>query len=183
MIPIEVVAIGAILVFGLVGLVRGFPRELGATLAFVAMLLGLELAGGWFGGAVFRALFADRPHAPTPEVVEWAISMAFIAAWVIVVYAGRTFTFSGTWPPNPLLGITFDGLIGALNGWLVVWTAWGESDRLGYPQAALGLVSPDLTPRGEALVGLAPLALIPDGGELWVLGGCTCVLVFLLVVR
>lgn len=183
MIPIEFVAVLLVITFGIVGLIRHFPRELGATLGYVAMLFMLSLAGERFGNTLYSMIWESRPDAPDLAVVKWSIYMAFIAGWVVIIYAGRTITFSGSWPPSAVAGFLLDGAIGLFNGWLVVWTAWHYTHVLDYPLRLFGLFVPPLTPRAQAWVGLAPLAMIPNGYDNWILGGGLALLIFLLVVR
>ena len=183
MIPIEFVAILFVIAFGIIGVIRRFPKELGATLGYVAMLFMLSLGGERLGNTLYSLVWEGRPEAPALDLVKWSIYMAFIIGWVIILYAGRTVTFSGRWPPNPITGFLMDGLVGLFNGWLVVWTAWHYTHELGYPLQKIGLFVAPLTDRAQVWVGLAPLALIPDGYGTWVLGGGLTLLVFLLVVR
>ncbi len=184
MIPVEYMSVILMIVFGFVGMARKFPRELGATVAYTAMLFALAVFGERLGRIVYGLLYRGNPEAaPDLALVQWFVILAFIGAWVVMVYAGQTLSFAGKWPPNAVTGLVFDMLIGLFNGWIVVWTAWQYTHRLGYPQQALGWFVPPLSERASRWVALAPLELIPDGQEPWVLGGFLAFLVFLRVVR
>jgi hypothetical protein len=183
-IPVEYVSVLLVFVFGFVGMARKFPQELGATVAYTAMLFAIALGGERLGSFAYALLYRGNPEAaPDLALVQWVVIMGFIGAWVVMVYAGQTFSFSGKWPPNPITGLVFDLLIGLFNGWIVVWTAWQYTHRLGYPHQALGWFVPPLSSRAGSWVELAPLALIPDGREPWVLGGFLAFLIFLRVLK
>lgn len=183
MIPIEFVALLFLIAFGIVGIIRHFPRELGATVGYVAMLFMLSLGGERLGTTLYSLVWEGKPDAPDLAVVKWSIYMAFIIGWVVILYAGRTITFAGRWPPNPVTGVLMDGLIGVFNGWLVVWTAWHYTHVLDYPLRHFGLFVAPLTERAHHWVALAPMEMIPSGYDNWVLGGGLALLIFLLVVR
>ena len=59
MVPIEVFAVVLWAGFVFVGLSREFPRELGATMGFVAMMLVLDLADEYGSPLVTAALHSD----------------------------------------------------------------------------------------------------------------------------
>lgn len=184
MVPVEFVALLLVGAFGVVGLARKFPRELGATISYAAMLLMLSLGGDALGTLVHTA-FTELGLASTTNVdlFKWFVTMAIIAGWVVISYAGQQLTFQGKWPPNPVTGLIFDLLIGLFNGWLVVWTAWKATHDLGYPITAFGGFALPITARADHWVQLAPLALIPDKVETWVLAGFFILLIFLRVAR
>lgn len=184
MVPIEIVALLLVGAFGVVGLARKFPRELGATISYAAMLLMLSLGGDALGNLVYEG-FSQLGLAATTNVdlFKWFVYMAIVGGWVVISYAGQQLTFQGKWPPNPVTGLVFDLLIGLFNGWLVVWTAWKLTHDLGYPNTAFGGFQLPITARADRWVELAPLALVPDGIETWVVAGFLMLLIFLRVAR
>ncbi|MCB0215608.1 MAG: hypothetical protein KDH92_03150 [Chloroflexi bacterium] len=180
MVPIEWFMIALWLVFAFVGVSRHFPRELGATIGFVGMLLGFSLSGGYvfqFAGQL-AGLFGS-----SPQVVTLAIYTLIIVSSVIALYSGETFTFIGQWPPSPLLGTVIDITIALFNGWLVVGTWWFYMHSLGYPQQAWGMFQPPISDLAKQLVALTPLAVVPETQSTWVFGMALVGLIALKVKR
>jgi len=160
MVPVEVFMIAMWLTFTFVGLAREFPRELGATIGFVAMLLVLDLAGAQAGDLVLRGLTAAG-RAPDENFVRWVLISFVVLVSVYFVYEGEGLIYGGTSPPGPL-GNALDVFIGLFNGWLVVGTWWYYTDQLGYPVQRLGWYAEPLSASGQRLAALTPMALLPD---------------------
>lgn len=182
MIPIEWVAVLLWLVFGVIGVARRFPVELGATIGFVAMVFSLELLGGRIGAVVLRLLAALGLSYDT-SLAQWWLLSAVIAAWVVFMYAGHTLSFQGVWPPGRVTGTAIDALTGLFNGWIVVGTWWFVTDALGYPIAQMGFYVPPLSESAQRLVALTPPALIPAPYSTVVFGTFLVLLIALRVFR
>jgi len=178
MIPYEHAMLTLWFSFGLVGLARRFPRELGATVGFVAMLLFFQLAAERAGKLLYKATSAMGIDA-SQDLVCWVFYTAVILAVVGIVYVGETLTFAGEWPPDRLSGAIIDATIGWVNGWLVIGTWWYFGNKLNYPQQALGMYTPPLSSFGQRLVAITPLAIIPEDYALWIIAGALLLLLFL----
>jgi len=87
MVPVEVVVILLWLIFGLVGFVRRFPVELGATIGLTAMLFMIDVLGARLGTIATRVLDLFGASID-PSLVRWLMSFAVIGAWVIFMYGG-----------------------------------------------------------------------------------------------
>ena len=129
--PIEVSWYILVVVFGIVGIVRTYPRELGVTTMSVAALL-LLLQFGAKALTWVRSILSDT----TP----WLMSEHFAAGFYIVVvlaivyisYQGVTLVFKGNpprGPMSPVLGL----IVGLLNGYFVAGTVWWYLHAHGYP--------------------------------------------------
>ena len=182
MVPIEAVAVLLWLAFGLVGLVRKFPVELGASIGLVAMLFMLQLAGDGIGKVAVRLGTISGSDAPD-SVVRWLAYSAIILAWVCFMYGGQTLSFAGRWPPNRFVGPFFDVLVGLVNGWIVVGTWWHVTDDLGYPIQHWALYHPPVSSRALELLALTPQAIIPESYATMILGGFLVLLIALRVFR
>jgi hypothetical protein len=177
-IPVEAVAVVLWVAFVFVGVSREFPRELGATIGFVTMMLVLDLAGERAGSLAQRAL--QMGGIPTElAAVKWVIVTLIIGLTVVFMYQGEGLVYGGLTPPG-ILGTFFNLAVGTLNGWLVVGTWWYYTDELGYPIQRWGLYEPPLSALGQKLVAAAPMAVIPDERSWMFLIGF---LVFLLVLK
>jgi hypothetical protein len=182
MIPIEFVVLLLLGAFGMIGIARRFPLEIGATIGFVAMLLMFDLADRYLGGVLERVVAAVG-LTERPALSQWFLYTAGILGWVVFMYVGQTLRFGGIWPPGRLIGTCMDLGAGLLNGWIVVGTWWYYTDKLGYPIQQLGVFTPPLSDRAAQLVGLTPQALMPEGSSLVVLAGLLVALIGLRVFR
>ena len=169
--PIEVLWIVVFLLFGAIGLVRGFLKELGVTTAiFVAIYIISELlekrkiTDMMMGKAVsvspgaFSALDADDPRSALLRCILYMLIMIFM---VFISYHGETLTFKGA-PPKGRMGTLFNLMVGLLNGYLVAGTLWYYLDKYEYPTRLIGLYEGELSSRAEFLRSLLLLNLIPD---------------------
>ncbi len=169
--PIEVLWIVLVLLFGAIGLVRGFLKELGVTttvcVAMYVISQWLEKRGVTdmaLGKAVevapgaFRAFAADDPRNALVRCLLYILIMAFM---VFISYHGETLTFGGT-PSKGSPGVLFNLMIGLLNGYLIVGTLWYYLDKYNYPTRLLGLYQGDLSPLAQTLRSLLLFNVIPS---------------------
>ncbi len=168
--PIEVLWIVGILLFGAIGLIRGFLKELGVTTSVcVAMYIisqwlekrgvtdaalnrALEAVPGAFG-----AFAAEDPRRALLRCFLYTFIMVFM---VFISYHGETLTFGGS-PPKGLTGLLFNLLIGLLNGYLIIGTIWYYLDKYNYPTRLLGLYQEPLSPLAQTLRSLLLFNVIP----------------------
>ena len=187
--PIEVLWIVLVLIFGAIGLVRGFLKELGVTTAvFVAIyvisqwLEKRDVAEMALGRAVevsptvFGALAADDPRRALVRCMLYILLMSFM---VFISYHGETLTFGGS-PPKGSTGVLFNLMAGLLNGYLIVGTIWYYLDKYDYPTRLLGLFQAPLSPTARALRSLLLFNVIPSQFQEPVL---IFFIVFLIVMR
>ncbi|MBK7780346.1 MAG: hypothetical protein IPJ58_06070 [Ardenticatenia bacterium] len=182
MVPIETYMLTLWLIFAIVGIVRRFPLELGATIGFVAMLFFFHLAGGLLQ-TVATKVNSILAFSTDLNLVYLVTYTSVIIAIVTMVYAGETFVYAGTWPPSPLSGRAIDLVIALFNGWLVVGTWWYYMDLFNYPQSLFGQYQAPLSNMALRLVALTPFAVIPAEHRTWILGMALLGLLFLKVRR
>ncbi len=169
--PIEVLWITLFLMFGAIGLVRGFLRELGVTTTvFVAMYIisqwleKREIMNMMLGKAAqvapapFSALMAEDPKR---DLIRCAFYILFMAFMVFISYHGETLTFGGT-APGGLAGAFLSLMVGLLNGYLIVGTIWYYLDKYNYPTKLLGLYQGELSPLAQTLRSFLLFNLIPS---------------------
>ena len=179
MISIGAVVLGLSIFEGVVGMVRGFLRELGVTLVLVATLFGLDLLipvlEGFInnGGLQFLGLGKTTDSHTTQVVLALLFTIIMLAA-AFVSYQGETLTYEGT-APKGILGFLLGFLIGLVNGYLLFGTIWWIWAHYHYPlgivEAPLpdiattivtgGLLPPDLLGAGTASVGIGSLGVLP----------------------
>jgi hypothetical protein len=158
--PIEAYFVTLVLVFGVVGWIRTFPKELGVT---TIVLFGMYIL----------AAFSDRLLDMLNEVYQYQgtqgeglivfnIYLVFMLFITLISYEGETLAFAGS-PPPGLQGIMLNIASGLFNGYLVIGTIWFYLDRLDYPIRRLGLFKPPLSDLAETLVQLLPQNIPPEG--------------------
>lgn len=167
--PVEYVFLILWIIFGIVGWVRSFSRELGITIVILGALLiinelrirvapALESSMGNNAGAILVGLYT---------------TILIIA--VLIAYQGQTLTFSGP-TTSDIFGVT----IGLINGWLVIGTIWYFINKYNYP--LLGLQG-GLSNLANTLLKFTPFAFVPGEQMRLILLAGLVFLIFLRVVR
>lgn len=168
--PIEVSWIVLFLMFGAIGLVRGFLKELGVTTTtFVAIYVISEILEGrgvmdklmGRAGEVVPAFAALTAEDPKRSLVRFTIYLLFMVFMVFISYHGETLKFGGS-SPKGLTGAFLSLMVGLLNGYLIVGTLWYYLDTWGYPTGLLGLYEGELSHRAETLRSLLLFNLLPE---------------------
>lgn len=163
--PLEVLWAMLIAVFASVGVVRGYPKELGVTTSILAALLILTRSGELVLRLIDELL---RRYSGSSMVFEGPFSALiqsffYIGILIVIVfisYHGETLAFPGK-PPKPPLGIMMNLISGLLNGYLISGTIWYYLHVFNYPVQLLGLFKPPLTEFAQTyLVPLMPVPLL-----------------------
>jgi len=120
--PVEIVFIAVWVIFGVVGIVRGYRLELGVTTMLLIALFVLEFLSDRFSAQLNRLL-----------TTQWQsiISSGFLVILTFVSYEGETLAFPGK-GDNP----AFSLLAGLLNGYLFAGSLWyylSRANWLGLP--------------------------------------------------
>jgi hypothetical protein len=167
--PVELIFISIALMVALIGLARGYVKELGSTLIilvaifiltfFEDQLTGLLTAlGASFGGG-------DEGGTANDLLLSTFYSLIFIII-VFGAYSGRTLNFAGT-PAPPPQGTLISLLIGLLNGYLIAGTLWYYQHAYGYPIGQLVTFDNQLTDLATTLVEYLPPVLF-DNPVYWI---------------
>lgn len=171
--PIELAFVSLWLVFGVVGWVRGFFKELGITIILL--------------GALIVCFFAEMRLAPAlqartgtvyPMLAVLLYSGIIIFA-ALMAYQGQTIVFPGK-DPTGLLGNLFSIGIGLFNGYLIVGTIWYYLNKYGYPG---GTFMPPLTGMAQAIIAILPFNFLPTQYTYLILIGGLLFLLLLRVIR
>jgi len=167
MIPIEILWMGLIALFGVIGMVRGLWKELGVTTILLLSLFALKMGQDLILDALSTRLPADAmanlPHGAI-QAIYYITTMAFVT---FIAYQGISLVF----PIKQQTGVLkwlFGYLGGVVNGYLIVGTAWDVSSQAAYFGLKVPLGSTGQTIRiGDYLTGFhssitqfLPLALL-----------------------
>lgn len=160
--PIELLYISVGVIIALIGLARGYVKELGNTLIVMSAIFLLTFFEDRITGGL-NALTQGVANQPTNS--DAVLSTFFTLLFILIVfasYAGRTLEFSGT--PMPAPGGTLLSLaVGAVNGYLIAGTLWYYQHAFNYPvQAITTDFSPTLTARASGMVPYLPPALFDE---------------------
>lgn len=145
--------------FGLIGIVRGFLKELGVTTVLLVMLFAFDHWGGTVTRYLFQGAtevgvsFAGEPEKTMFETAFYIVTTVVVA---FISYHGETLAFQGT-PPKGVTGQLLALAIGLVNGYLIAGTLWFYMDKFGYP---FGLFSRELSPLAQELIKTLPLAVL-----------------------
>ncbi len=155
MVPIELVWFIVLLIFSLIGVVRGFLRELGVTMVMVIMLF----AATFFEGKITQFLTKAAAQMAPDEVAT--LQAGFWVVVIVVVafasYHGETLSFKGH-AVGGVLGVAVNLITGLANGYLITGSIWYYLHRLGYP--LLRISQDSLSPLAQSLVPLLPPKLL-----------------------
>lgn len=165
--PVELIFISIGLIVTLIGLARGYVKELGSTLIILVTLFILSFFQEQITGllnAIGNALGNDGEDANN-LLISTVYSIVFIVI-VFSAYAGRTFNFAGT-PAPPPQGTLISLLIGMLNGYLIAGTLWYYQHHYDYPIGQFVTFDNNLTDTAETLVNYLPPTLF-DNPVYWI---------------
>lgn len=164
--PVELIFISIGLVVTLIGLARGYVKELGSTLIILVAIFiltffetqitaVLTFIGGIFGG--------DGANS------DLLLSTFYTIIFIIIVfgaYSGRTLNFTGT-PAPPPQGTLISLVIGLLNGYLIAGTLWYYQDAYNYPISQFVPFEDTLTETAQTLINYLPPTLF-DNPVYWI---------------
>lgn len=170
MVQIQDFVVGMMLVMGVVGMVRGFLKELGVTLVLIATLFALDrvipITNNFIndGKLSFLGMGPVPPKTPpnvNTDALLFVVFSAIMVAATYISYQGETLAYEGN-NPKGIVGTLLGFLIGAVNGYLLFGTLWWLANYYLYP---FGLVSTPLPEAAQQIVnaGLLPLDLLGGG--------------------
>ena len=187
MIDIQELFVILIIVMGIIGMVRGFLKELGVTLVLIATLFALDrlipIVNNFINGGGFGFLnLGPVPQTQTTDELLFVIFSAILVAATFIAYQGETLAFGGS-NPKGIVGGLLGFLIGAVNGYLLFGTFWWVANFYQYP---FGLVAQPLPAGAQQIVssGVLPLELLGGGPvdqNTW--GLLPFLLIFLVILR
>jgi len=156
--PIEVLFAALVVMFALIGMTRGYLRELGVTTVMMGMLYVLNRFEPYIESGLEKLLggtsFGDG--ATTAE----CLFMIFVVSGVAFIsYHGATLDFPGELPGRAQ-GLILGAVTGALNGYLIVGTLWFYLDKFAYPFSFIGMDGSTLSVTAQQMVDYLPMELL-----------------------
>ena len=129
-VPIELVWGIVVLIFGCIGIVRGFLKELGVTTVMLVLLFFITTFESRLTPMIAKVVVKVAPGELTNILAAFWVGS--IAVTAFISYHGQTLAFEGT-EPKGSLGTFFKLGIGLVNGYLIASSVWYYLDRLKYP--------------------------------------------------
>lgn len=165
--PIELVFLTMIIIFGIIGVTRGYGRELGVTTMLLLTLFVLEFISESYPAALNRLLGTFAGTDPARQAAARGLLYCVILIVVTFIsYEGETLSF-----PGKRGRIFFDLGSGLLNGYLFAGSLWYYLHVANWPllnlkdeftsfyNTAVKLLPPNVF-NWKYLVGLAVIMLI-----------------------
>jgi len=191
--PLETFFFGIGCVFIIIGLIRGFLKELGLTTVMIVWLFAMDqliprVEELIRGENTFLANIGLTQA--TMNGTLWLLLSVGTIVVVYIAYQGETLAFEGA-APKGLTGFLFSLLIGAINGYLVSGTLWWILHRYQYPIADIARLVPFsptsfLSPVAQDIVvnnRLLPSDLLGQGADTTTLGVLPLLVVTLVILR
>lgn len=163
--PIEVYFSTIALFVMIVGLIRGYAKELGSTIIIMTAIFLLTFVEDMAKPAILtlgRQVFEVAVQDVSSQ--NMLLSTAYTVIFIVIVlagYAGRTLDFMGK-PPSPVTGSLMSLAIGLLNGYLIAGTLWFYQDKYDYPSQALGIINPVFSDTAKQMIDLLPQYVMPS---------------------
>jgi hypothetical protein len=161
--PVETLWIVLVLIFAVVGVVRGFLKELGVTMVLIVVLFGLTQLSNNFKRVVEFAATATSVQAVRQVSDKSPLWLAFyvfaLLGAMFIAYQGYVIKYPGNEPPG-IQGVLLSFMIGAINGYLLSGSLWYYVNKYQEPVRQLGLLQGDYTPLAQKLIQVLPPALL-----------------------
>jgi hypothetical protein len=156
------------LIVTLVGIARGYSKELGSTMIILVSIFLLMFTEARLNPILLsiRSILWANGAVPETLFLSLVYQLLFVSA-VFAGYSGRTITFGGKEVPSPQRDL-LNLLIGGINGYLIAGTLWYYQHAYGYPFDTWGWTTQPLTGTAQVLVSLIPQYLLPMA-SLWMI--------------
>lgn len=161
MAPIEVFFGAIVFIFALIGLARGFLRELGVTIVLIFLLFFLSRFEQRLDSGLTRALEVGGRvvAASNQDALKCWLFIFLIVGMAFVSYQGETLAFAGQ-PPRGSQGVLLSLMTGTLNGYLIAGSVWFYMHKYHYPIHWMGFAENSLSNLARVLVDFLPISFL-----------------------
>jgi hypothetical protein len=150
--PVDVFFLVLVAIWGAIGIVRTYHRELGVTLLLFIGLFVLVFAEAQFSSQVNNLLeFVAGPDPSKQATVQALFDCGFLIFIAFIAYQGEILRYPGT-SNNSFLS----WLVGLLNGYLLAGSLWFYLARAQWP---LNVVQPPFSQLYDAISQILPPAI------------------------
>lgn len=144
-----------IIMFGIVGLMRGWAKEMLVTFSVILALFIVTVLETYVPFVAKLTMDSQRPGGD-PQTIFW-LRVLILSALTFFGYQTPSIpklAGSGRFARDRLQDALLGLFLGAVNGYLIWGTLWFFLNQAGYPFP--GIVSPDLTESARSLVKVLP---------------------------
>ncbi len=146
---LEVAFIAVWIMFAIIGVIRGYPRELGVTAMLLIALFVTEFIEERYQPRVNQVLaYFAGPDAASQLTARILIYCGFLIVIAYIAYEGDTLVYRGKRGKVP-----FDLGSGILNGYLFVGSLWYYLHSASYPLLAR---SAEFSPLHQTIIRFLP---------------------------
>lgn len=159
MTPVEYLWIELAILFGVIGVIRGFLKELGVTLVLIVTLFALDLLTRNlavifnFGAAITRLQAISQ--AQNNQGLLLGLYVAVVLLMTYIAYQGYVITYPGQ-EPKGIQGTLLSLMVGLINGYLLAGTLWFYVDKFKGPVVSAGLLHLPYTSLAQRLLQILP---------------------------
>jgi uncharacterized membrane protein required for colicin V production len=157
--PIEVFFGAIVLMFALIGVARGFLRELGVTTVLMFLLFFLSQFEPQLDKGMARLMSTNVVPAAERDLWQCVLFVFVVAAVAFVSYQGETLSFSGQ-APQGAQGVVLGLVTGLLNGYLIAGSIWFYMHKFDYPIEVLGFSTAALSELAQGLIAYLPMTFL-----------------------
>jgi hypothetical protein len=154
--PIEILFVTIQVIIAVVGVVRGYAKELGNTLVFMVAIFLLSYLGPRIEPYVIsfaEQVFGFTAGSSQMNTLLFVLYTGIFLSIVFASYAGKTLDFGGK-QLQPPEGTILSLLVGLLNGYLVAGTLWYYANLYGYPFSNVNTAA--FTPTAQFMLAYLP---------------------------
>lgn len=155
--PVQYVFLAIGLTIALVGLARGYDKELGNSIILMITVAVI----GFIADRYQQRIASLAGSLLGVQNINVFLYLLYSITFVIVVfssYSGVTLVYGGK-PVSGLVGRLISFGVGLFNGYLIAGSLWYFAHAFNYP---LGGVQQPLNPAASAWIGLLPQTIFPD---------------------
>jgi len=149
--PIGLVFLAVMLLFGVIGIVRGVAKELGVTTMLLLALMVLQLMDAMFKAKITQMLNQVFGINPTSVPTFFALfSVSFLMLITFISYQGLTLIY-----PIKTTSWFFALGIGLINGYLFAGSIWYYLQTAGWPLLN-SIIKPVYSELNQNIIKLMP---------------------------
>lgn len=155
--PVQFVFLAIGLMIALVGLARGYDKELGNSIIFMITIAILGFVDDRYQAQLVELANSILGVASSSTFL-WLLFTGIFVLVVFASYSGITFNYGGK-PVTGFMGKLISLGVGLFNGYLVAGTLWYYANLFGYP---LGGVQQPINAQAAAAINYLPQNIFPD---------------------
>ncbi len=153
--PVQYIYLVIAIIFGLIGLARGYEKELGTSIVLMITIALLGFVEGRYDDELTRFAVDIFGVQNATTFLFLLYSIIFVVV-VFSSYSGITLNYGGT-PIKGFGGSLLSLMVGLFNGYLIAGTLWHYANKYGYPLLGVTPANPPPT-----ALNYLPQTIFPD---------------------